>query len=220
MIVGVFLRYFKTYQGINYIPITDEDQFCGLVGDNGIGKSSVLESLDCFFNGLPWTFHTATKKSGITTTSPYIIPVFLVKKDRFDKEPEVYEKASLISSIAFEISQEDVSPSTAIHMRKFIKHRELLIRNHNSEDYFLLPIGVDHSGNVSFSIFNSKFFMEKYFEGSSIPENQNTLTSEQLNTFKIVVDKLKETIEYIYIPREINPEDFTRLETNEIQVLM
>ena len=54
MIVGIFLRYFKTYQGINYISITDEDRFCGLVGENGIGKSSVLEALDCFFNGKPW----------------------------------------------------------------------------------------------------------------------------------------------------------------------
>ncbi|WP_417655711.1 hypothetical protein, partial [Pseudoalteromonas atlantica] len=53
MIIGAFLRYYKTYQGINYIPITDEDKFCGLVGDNGIGKSSVLESLDTFFNESP-----------------------------------------------------------------------------------------------------------------------------------------------------------------------
>lgn len=64
MIAGVFLRNYKTYQGINYVPITDEDKFCGLVGDNGIGKSSVLESLDTFFNGKPWNFNTVTKKSG------------------------------------------------------------------------------------------------------------------------------------------------------------
>ena len=220
MIVGVFLRYFKTYQGINYIPITDEDQFCGLVGDNGIGKSSVLESLDCFFNGAPWTFHTATKKSGITKSSPYIVPVFLVKKDKFDEKSDIYEKAGLISRIAVSISQEDANISIATHMKRFMKHRDLLIRNYNIDDYFLLPIGVDYLGNLSFSIFNSKFFVEKYFEGGNVQENQNALTSEELNTFKIVLDKLKEAIEYIYIPREINPEDFTRLETDEIQVLM
>ncbi len=49
MIIGILLRNIKTYQGINYIPLTDEDRFCGLVGNNGIGKSTILESLDCFF---------------------------------------------------------------------------------------------------------------------------------------------------------------------------
>ena len=53
MIIGVFLRYIKTYQGINYIPLTNGDSFCGLVGNNGVGKSSILESLDCFFNNRP-----------------------------------------------------------------------------------------------------------------------------------------------------------------------
>ena len=32
MIIGVFLRYIKTYQGINYIPLTNGDSFCGLLG--------------------------------------------------------------------------------------------------------------------------------------------------------------------------------------------
>ena len=48
VIVGVLLRYIKTYKGINYIPLTEASNFCGLVGDNGIGKSSVLEALDSF----------------------------------------------------------------------------------------------------------------------------------------------------------------------------
>ena len=65
MIVGLFLRYFKTYQGINYIPLSDEDRFCGVLGDNGVGKSSILEALDVFFNDKAWNFNLATKKSGL-----------------------------------------------------------------------------------------------------------------------------------------------------------
>lgn len=80
MIVGLLLRNFKTYQGINYIPLTDEDNFCGLVGDNGIGKSSVLESLDCLFNEKTWNYNNTTKKAGLQRTSPFIVPVFLLKK--------------------------------------------------------------------------------------------------------------------------------------------
>ena len=43
MIVGIFLRHIKTYKGINFIPLSDGEKFCGLVGNNGIGKSTVLE---------------------------------------------------------------------------------------------------------------------------------------------------------------------------------
>ncbi len=50
MITGIFLRYIKTYRGYNYIPLLSDDRFCGLVGDNGIGKSSILEALDALFN--------------------------------------------------------------------------------------------------------------------------------------------------------------------------
>ena len=46
MIVGIFLRHIKTYKGINFVPLSDGEKFCGLVGNNGIGKSTVLEALD------------------------------------------------------------------------------------------------------------------------------------------------------------------------------
>ncbi|MFT6195275.1 MAG: putative ribosome biogenesis GTPase RsgA [Cognaticolwellia sp.] len=80
MIVGTFLQDYKTYQGINYIPITNEDSFCRLVGNSGIGKSSVLESLDTFFNNKPWNFDTVTKKSGKSATKPQIVSVMLIEK--------------------------------------------------------------------------------------------------------------------------------------------
>lgn len=50
MIIGVILRNFKTYKNINYIPLSNGESFSGFIGANGIGKSSILEALDCFFN--------------------------------------------------------------------------------------------------------------------------------------------------------------------------
>jgi hypothetical protein len=38
MIIGVFLRYIKVYQGINYIPLSTGEKFCGILGDNGLVK--------------------------------------------------------------------------------------------------------------------------------------------------------------------------------------
>lgn len=122
MIAGIFLRYYKTYQGINYVPITDEDKFCGLVGDNGIGKSSVLESLDTFFNGKPWNFNTVTKKSGKTNTKPQIVPVFLLNKSMFTGD--ILEKAEILNSLALNLQDSAVSSSLKSHARSFISHRD------------------------------------------------------------------------------------------------
>ena len=50
MILGIILRNFKIYKSITYIPISNGNRFCGLIGKNGIGKSSILEALDFYFN--------------------------------------------------------------------------------------------------------------------------------------------------------------------------
>lgn len=220
MIVGIFLRYFKTYQGINYIALTDQDQFCGLVGDNGIGKSSILEALDCFFNAKEWNFNTATKKSGKSATKPQIVPIFLLKKDIFIEGSEEYEQAEILSDIAWSISEDDVGPSIKGHIKRFIDHRNSLLRNIDVADYFLLPIGENYKGDISVSIFNSTLLVTKIIDENSAGEGKTSLSDEELNQFKSLLDFIKNLIEYIYIPREIDPESFTKLETNEIQVLM
>lgn len=65
MIAGVFIRNFKTYQGINYVPVSDSSNLSGFLGNNGIGKSSVLEALDCVFNDSSWNLNIVVKKSGL-----------------------------------------------------------------------------------------------------------------------------------------------------------
>lgn len=77
MIIGVFLRNFKTYAGINYIPLTNGHSFCGLVGNNGIGKSSVLESLDCLLNNKSWNYNVVVKESNNKTTHSSCVSIAL-----------------------------------------------------------------------------------------------------------------------------------------------
>lgn len=217
MIVGIFLRYIKTYQGINYIPLTDEDKFCGLVGNNGIGKSSVLEALDCFFNDKRWNLNIVTKKSGKSSTKPQIVPVFLLKKTELTGD--LLEKAKIISEIATDITEDNVSPSVKSHLRNFIQHRDSLFQKIDIKDHLLLPLGIDYSDNPSVSIFNCKILAEKIALNSN-NESRSSLTDEELKTFYPIVKKIRKLIEYIYIPREIDTESFTKLETDEIQVLM
>ncbi|EXG91774.1 P-loop containing region of AAA domain protein [Acinetobacter baumannii 1062314] len=81
MIVGIFLRHIKTYKGINFIPLSDGEKFCGLVGNNGIGKSTVLEALDkIFLQNKDWNINLAHNKSQGDANIPYIVPIFLIEK--------------------------------------------------------------------------------------------------------------------------------------------
>lgn len=217
MIIGIFLRYYKTYQGINYIPITDEDKFCGLVGNNGIGKSSVLESLDTFFNAKPWNFNTVTKKSGKSSTKPQIVPIFLLERSCFDGDN--LEKAELLNAVAMNISENDVSPSLKTHAKTFVEHRDRLTQRVNLTDLLIIPLGFDYKGDASISLFNNRLVVEKLL-GSEVDTGKTSLDDEELKCFFPLLNKIKEIVEYIYIPREIDPEVFTKLETDEIQILM
>ena len=87
LIIGIFLRHIKTYKGITFIPLSDGSSFCGMVGENGIGKSAVLESLETFFHNSEWNInneHIAKTKKN----TPYIIPIFLIEKDKLKLTPE------------------------------------------------------------------------------------------------------------------------------------
>jgi ABC-type Na+ transport system ATPase subunit NatA len=216
MIVGVFLRYYKTYQGINYAPLTDEDQFCGLVGENGIGKSSILEALDTFFNSRPWNFNTVTKRSGMSSTKPEIVPVFLMERSYF--AGEVLEKAEALSQVALELSEDSVSPSLRPHVKRFVEHRNRILAS-DIGDKLLLPIGINHNGLSSVSLFNGRLLVDKVLGGNA-DEDRASLDLDELSCFDSLLNRIKENIEYIYIPREIDPESFTKLEKKEIQVLM
>lgn len=217
MIIGIFLRYYKTYQGINYIPLTDEDKFCGLVGNNGIGKSSVLESLDAFFNSKPWNFNTVTKKSGKSSTKPQIVPIFLLDRSHFDGD--CLKNAELLNFLAKNISEDDVSPSLKAHVKFFIEHRDRLIQRGDLDNLLIIPLGFDYKGDASISLFNCRLAVEKLL-GDSVDPSKKSLDDKDLEVFLPLLNKIKNSVEYIYIPREIEPELFTKLETNEIQVLM
>ena len=117
MLIGVFLRNFKTYTGINYVPLTNGHSFCGLVGNNGIGKSSVLEAFDSLFNDKSWNFNVVVKKSGLSATKPHIVPVYLLSVSQVSKENvELFQK---ISDYTWNIEESDIAPPNRVHFKSF-----------------------------------------------------------------------------------------------------
>lgn len=218
MIIGVFLRYIKTYRGYNYIPLAGNDQFCGLVGNNGIGKSSILEALDALLNEKPLNLNIATKKSGFIETNPHVVPVFLIK--RSELAGNVAMLADDLSTLALSISDSDVGGAVLkTQIRKFISHRKKIMESHSEDEYFLIPIGIDRSHEVSLSLFNCRKLVE-IRHGAETESSVIALTDTDIKEFTPLLDKIKSSIDYIYIPKEIDSDSFTKLETKEIQSLM
>ncbi|QSJ16161.1 AAA family ATPase [Nostoc sp. UHCC 0702] len=212
MIIGIFLRNFKTYSGINYIPLTNGHSFCGLVGNNGIGKSSVLESLDSLLNGKTWNYNVVVKKSGLNTVKPYIVPVYLLSFNQITEKNT--EKFKQISDYVWNVEENDISLANRVHFKSFQEQRNWI--KISNIDKLLIPLGLSYDGVPSLSIFNTK----KLVEVLSQDEEKTQLQDEDLNHMLPLNQELKELFEYIYIPKDIDPENFTQLETKEIQSLM
>ncbi len=88
MIIGLFQRHFKIYKGAKYIPFgtNQKEMFNLFIGQNGAGKSSILEALNCYFNNSEFIYHSNEKRS-----EAFISPLFLIKKDElvdFDKKTQ------------------------------------------------------------------------------------------------------------------------------------
>ncbi|GKH60110.1 AAA family ATPase [Campylobacter ureolyticus] len=105
MIIGILLKNFKVYSGLNYIPISTKYNFSAYIGDNGIGKSSILEALDTYFNDRPWNIAKSSSTTGANT--PHITLVHLIEKEKMSfylnsskNKDEVWEDMERISDYA------------------------------------------------------------------------------------------------------------------------
>lgn len=220
MILGTFLRYIKTYSGIKYIPLTNGHSYCGIVGENGIGKSSVLEALDCLFNDNLPNFNIATRKSGLPTTRPHIVPIYLIKNDLISDSNNKIAKD--LSDYVWSCDETDILSQNRAHFKIFKEQRDILIRDGYQETHYLLPIGIAYNHNqkaTNLSIFNTRVLGEKVVEDF---DKQNQQISEETITklFESLQSELVKYYDFIYIPKDIDPENFTQLETKEIQSLM
>ena len=81
MILGLFFRNYKSYSNLNFVPITNSpnNPFSMFVGINGVGKSSILEALNAFFNDGYWN-----RTKGGKQDDTFIAPLFLIEKSSFN----------------------------------------------------------------------------------------------------------------------------------------
>ncbi|GKX51550.1 AAA family ATPase [Budvicia aquatica] len=233
MIAGIFIRNFKTYQGINYIPITDSPNLNGFLGNNGIGKSSILEAIDAIFNDSTWNYNIVVKKSGLESTKPHIVPFFIIDEASIDKK--ILPFAKTLDHIVRNLTDEGYgNPQTKQILSDFILHRNRILERYpDINKMLLLPIGQDYNNDISVSILiNSKIFSQtmkenkfkinfSQFQDEEDEEDEiNEVSVSDPNLFRPLYIYICNKFEYIYIPKEIDTDSFTRLESLGTQVLM
>jgi len=224
MIVGVFLRNIKTYKGINFIPLTHKSNFCGVIGKNGVGKSTILEGLDYVLNGVNgdrWNCHYDSGKD--SEVKPYVVPVFLIEKKKITQDDStLFEK---LSDFFWTVSEKALNSANIETSRSFVQFREELALNYDKNQYYLIVIGKNKEAKITTAIFDSF---------NTIDDSQKTLNSlldlnadegisidsKRHEILEPLWDIINSLMDYIYIPKDIEPEKMTLLETTELQAVM
>ena len=219
MIIGIILRNFKTYKNINYIPLSNGERFSGFIGANGIGKSSILEALDCFFNNRPWNMNINRSSSG--EESCYIVPIFCIAKDKV-KEEELKQKAEIYSNIIWNLMTLPLTPNFInSNFKEFIEQIKKHLPTFTTKDtHYLLPLGeINKDHKVTHSIFRGETLLNPLGLSTEMTAEQKYEYLAQ-NFLIPLKNYIKESYNYIYIPKDIEPERITRFETLEIQTLL
>lgn len=219
MIISLIIRHYKIYKGLNYIPLSDGTKFSSILGENGAGKSSILESLDCFFNKktfTDWSINFEAKAEGSTgENSPHIVPIFLIHKSKlrntYKADQELYKKANLLSDYLWNTSDNKNIET----IKEFYLQRENLKGKFNSDEYFLILIGRKYKSNECYfgSYQNTLTFInespQKKYEEKELEEY-----------FSGFYDYIISHYSYLYIPVETDVQTYTKLETQDMQRLM
>lgn len=226
MILGLILRNFKVYKKITYIPVSNNNCFSGLIGQNGIGKSSILEALDYYFNA---NNNKNFKKNNIGNPKSedcYVVPIFCLSRDVIEADFSNYKNDiySFNDSIWNILNNfEEYSMKINSNYQKLISEFFNHIRSINTiskENYCIIPIGMDADGCVNLGFFKDEVFMSSILNTHEENLDQKSKQDKIQNKYKKILYDLRKYFQYVFIPKDIEPENLIRFETQEIQTLL
>lgn len=209
MILAVILKNYKCYKGITFIPLRQSihQNMNMIIGDNGVGKSSVLESMNTFFNDAPWILNKDS--SDVNDASVGIL--FLLMKDQLSSCFSNNE-LSLLNSISNYYWDLDVKQPGIPKQYKNFAEIQLSLRN-NREKYYLLMIGKSDDKKLH-------FLPSENAIKNKILEDIPTISGSYTPSIRRVLEKVVALHTYLYIPVETAISDFLKLETVGMQTLM
>lgn len=208
MIIGTVLRNYKCYKGINFIPLSDVSQqrLNVIIGDNGVGKSAILESLNTFFNDRPWIIHSDCAKKEDCS----IGAVFLINRGTFNAIADTKEQA-IIEAISDAFWCMDISENAT-----YSKYYEGLFR---IRDNYIITRGT-HYFIVIGKEYNSRAYSFLSFKSSVLGRLNSLHPTPSPTVLSSILSKVVGMYSYLYIPVETSVADFLKLEASGMQMLM
>ncbi len=234
MIIGLFLRHIKAYKNIKFIPVGNKYNFTSYIGENGAGKSSILEALDSFFNKKNYLINKSAREDGIHTTgnNPFILPIFLIEKTKVTKKKREFEK---ISNFFWSIEKKSSSANIQRYAKEFFDLRERIMDKR--ETHYLIVIGETNLDAAAHKIYFGSFHNEESFIINFLEKDKTEIENKNTDDRKLIIDNwkdelaktldksewkkflqdLKDLYSYVYLPVELDVERFTKIETEEMQ---
>jgi len=136
MLIGLFVRNIKSYEKTFFIPtVKNNKPFTFYIGENGVGKSSILEALDIYFNNREWNVNKNSTKD-----DAFVCPVFLLKKESLNLTSNELGIVSTISDLflKWDIDETNYLKSNPHVINFFNFLKEVKTLNNLDEYYFYL----------------------------------------------------------------------------------
>lgn len=221
MILSIILRHFKSHKNINFIPISNGENLTGILGENGIGKSAILEALETYFNAdKNWNINQQAKKEGGISgddKTPFIAPMIILERSQvpaFKKE----ELANAVSSFYWSTS----TTSSTSESKKFQEHLNLFKERNKEkthETHFLFLLGKRHDdpSKIFIPIFEKELIQHIR---QNIAEFTEASDDDIKKALVILREDVCDKITYFYVPVETDPTIYSKLEISSLQSIM
>ena len=211
MIAGVFLKNYKSYSNLTFIPFVEHpsERVTVFIGENGAGKSTLIEAVNCYMQNVPpseWDI-TVDKngKSSTNSKGAYVGAVFLIKKDDVQDADSI--KINHVSNSFWASDFSKTWSSDAV--KNFEKWRLLLTSQEIDKNYYLVVIGRNYDSEVRLTSFAHDRIMSQNRGKGLSKEKLMSLHSYLLNNYG-----------YIHIPVENKVSNVLRLQAIELQQIM
>ncbi len=204
MLLGIGIKNYKVYKNLQYVPISLGSSFSAFLGPNGIGKTSIFEALDRFFNGGDWI---ANNESKAAADDAYVSPLFFIPINEISLTKKEKRLAGLLSTYFWDYLGSPYDP--------FIKSVQdsiaaVIDAGHSKESHYFFMLGNTHQTNeIKIPFFEGD--IRKFFEKHADVE---------FDELGELLKKIKSHYRYIYLPAEADSLSFSRMESIYIRKLL
>lgn len=213
MIIGSFIRHYKCYRKMNFVPFVtpyNAPYLHLVIGANGSGKSSILEALDVYFNKGKFVLSNGGEK----WQEALVTPVFLVDKNYTDK---IWANVPHVSNLKKK-DLEKIAVSISNYLWTFEPRSGAEAQNRLSEIIKTIPPRFDKDNHL---LLISGTDYEGNFVTDPIKEIKQLIVDEfSEKDFKSFNTALRNSMDYLYIPVETSITDYLRVEGEGFQSLM